>query len=261
MHLYYLLAESEDWTRTEEALLPFVSEERRKQILSYRFPKDRKQSLYAALLLSYALQKQYGLFPAEIDIAWGKGQKPFLRSHPELHFSIAHSGVCAAAALSRKEIGMDAEQIGKAPLKTAGRICTAQEQELLEHSGNTDLSFFRIWTRKEAYGKYLGTGLSGDVLQTNTLLPVHDRRFAEWILTGEGALSPSGQREIGRQDAEAGNAGKERSLPAPAWYCSVYGDGTPSNPAAIVPDDLTAFFLGRGASRIEGSSGEYASKA
>ena len=40
--------------------------------------------------------------------------------------------------------------------------------------------FFHIWCRKEAYGKYLGLGLLGDVLKTNMLEGVEGCYFQEY---------------------------------------------------------------------------------
>ena len=49
MEVYYAFL-NEQWDNLDELLLQYVSDERRKKVLSYRFKEDRKLSLYVELL-------------------------------------------------------------------------------------------------------------------------------------------------------------------------------------------------------------------
>ncbi|MDO4490107.1 MAG: 4'-phosphopantetheinyl transferase superfamily protein [Lachnospiraceae bacterium] len=235
MHLYYLFSEPSNWTNLDEALLAYVSEERKKKITAYHQAKDKRQSLYAALLLSYACTDQYDLPFGEIDPLWPRTGKPVLQTHPEIHFSLAHSGLCAAVAVSDEEVGLDAELIGKAPLETMRKAFTPAEALQVCQSADPNLEFYRIWTRKEAYGKYLGTGLSSTVFKTDTLLQEHDCRITEGILKRNTPL----ERSACFADLPVWNPGssEDSSAVADHLYFSVYGK---TEPAELIPVSFEA---------------------
>jgi 4'-phosphopantetheinyl transferase len=113
-----------------------------------------------------ALLSRYVSKPAErlvFDYS-GRG-KPSLRGAPSLRFNLAHTrGRAALAVILEREVGIDVEAI--CPQLDAQRIArrffSQQEQEFLQQlSGEKlDRAFFRCWTRKEAYVKARGEGLS-----------------------------------------------------------------------------------------------------
>lgn len=80
--------------------------------------------------------------------------KPMLATG-ELHFNISHSHGRFAVALSDEPVGVDIEQVRVAPHGVAKRFFTRREAESIA----TDDDFFTVWTAKESYIKYLGTGL------------------------------------------------------------------------------------------------------
>lgn len=238
MHLYCIFTDSSEWTNLDEELLQFVSEERKNKINRYRFLKEKKQSLFAALLLPYACTDQYDLPFHETDPVWPSSGKPHLASHPEIHFSIAHSGSCSAVAVSDREIGLDAELIAEAPRNVMKKAFSPAETARIEASGTPDLEFYRIWTRKEAYGKYLGTGLSSQVLKTDTLLPEHDQYISEGILTPSGLVS----REDFLKKENLSDGSPTDDSP-PALYYSLYGKEAPAELICVSPGSLVEYYL------------------
>ncbi len=218
-------------------MMAYVSEERREKILRNRQPLDRKLSLYGALLLPYACSKEFGLSFQETDPVWPSRGKPYLRTHSEIHFSIAHSGGCAAAAVSDEEIGIDAELIREAPMRALKRAFSASENERILASSNSNLEFFRIWTRKEAYGKYLGSGITRDVLQADTFLPEHNDLLSEGILTPESFLTK--EQYLSRQDSSYLIAEEHSS----ALYYSVYSRKKPVKPVHVSHAALMEYYL------------------
>ncbi|MDO4978862.1 MAG: 4'-phosphopantetheinyl transferase superfamily protein [Candidatus Saccharibacteria bacterium] len=81
--------------------------------------------------------------------------KPYLKGNP-VFFSISHSGPYTICAISDQEIGIDLEE-NVIRDRIVDRFFTTKEQDSVKN--NPD-SFAEIWTLKEAYSKYLGTGLS-----------------------------------------------------------------------------------------------------
>ena len=97
-------------------------------------------------------------FPlAEYKIAKTKQGKPFFEEIP-LKLSISHSGRWWILALAYDEIGMDVQEMRTVRYEAiARRFFHPEEVEELEKAGFDD--FYRIWTKKESYVKFTGTGI------------------------------------------------------------------------------------------------------
>lgn len=97
---------------------------------------------------------------------YGKNGKPYLTDHP-FQFNLSHSGDYVFCGVSEQEIGVDIQKIqGDNMLRLAKRFFSGPECQALEACGDADLChrmFFRMWTRKEAYGKLTGEGIPGTV--------------------------------------------------------------------------------------------------
>lgn len=117
----------------------------------------RVEHEFAYRLLSEALRKHFGInsFTVERD----DGGKPFLAEYPDIKFNISHCSGLAVCGISDVEIGVDAELVRRYNGKVMKRIFSEEEAKLVTASGNPDYDFFRIWTLKECFGKYLGKGL------------------------------------------------------------------------------------------------------
>ncbi len=138
------------------------SAERRSAADVFRFGKDRRLSIGAALLLDRGLAA-YGL--KERDMIYGHGAfgKPFFINAQDIHFSISHSGNKVAVAFSDSEVGCDIEMIGDADLTLAQMFFSRSEYETLLSMGEElerRKAFFRCWTLKESYMKAIGKGLN-----------------------------------------------------------------------------------------------------
>jgi 4'-phosphopantetheinyl transferase len=82
---------------------------------------------------------------------------------PPVHFSLSHSGGVALVGVATRPIGVDVEKLpGAETVDICSQALHPDEQaELAEAAGDERRDLFgRIWTRKEAYLKGLGTGLS-----------------------------------------------------------------------------------------------------
>lgn len=91
----------------------------------------------------------------EKDTKFGK---PYLRELPDIHFSISHSGTWWSCACALQEVGLDLQLVQARNLeKLAERFFHPQELAWLR--GKEVPQFYRLWTYKESYVKYTGTGL------------------------------------------------------------------------------------------------------
>ena len=154
------------WLADEDAFarhLPFVSAERRQKALRFKFPMGRALSLGAALLLDEMLQA-YGLRELEQQYIIGEHGKPSLAGHPELHFSLSHSGHYVACALGSSELGVDIQHQVKVNEGVVRRVCSEAEIEWLDAQDEAGraVGFLRLWSLKESWFKAVGTGLTDD---------------------------------------------------------------------------------------------------
>ena len=83
--------------------------------------------------------------------------------------------VCAADI---HPVGVDVESVRPDRLAVAARFFAPEEQEMLRWSAKEaqDTVFARIWTRKEAYLKYTGEGLSHPLSTFSPASPDEDGR-------------------------------------------------------------------------------------
>lgn len=109
--------------------------------------------------------------PRELVMEYGKNGKPYLRDLP-FFFNLSHSGEYVFCALSDREVGADIQLCNSADYgRLAGRFFSEEEQRKLEScvvENERRHLFYRLWTRKEAYGKLMGVGLV-EVVEKNLL--------------------------------------------------------------------------------------------
>ncbi|HEY0418619.1 MAG TPA: 4'-phosphopantetheinyl transferase superfamily protein [Acetobacteraceae bacterium] len=104
-----------------------------------------------------------GQHPAALRLVVGPFGKPHLPDHPELRFSLSHSrGLAILAATRGMEVGVDIELCRPVRDGLAERYFAPSEAAALRALPEPDrtVAFFACWTRKEAFVKALGTGLS-----------------------------------------------------------------------------------------------------
>ena len=89
--------------------------------------------------------------------------KPFLKEEPDLYFNLSHSGTYAALCIGHTPNGIDIEHHRKDPKKIAARFFTEEEAAAIENASDSTDLFLRIWTRKEAYLKMTGDGLTREM--------------------------------------------------------------------------------------------------
>ena len=131
----------------------------------FAFDRDRNRFLRAKYGLRRLLSAYAGMAPRELAIALDGHGKPHLDPALGLGFNLSHSGDHGLVAIGRTaRIGVDIEEMS-APrnMRTlANRLFTADEVQSLMplDASSLAVAFLTCWTRKEAYLKALGVGLS-----------------------------------------------------------------------------------------------------
>ncbi len=100
--------------------------------------------------------------------------KPFFPSHPDVQFSVSHTGGIWVCVFANRPVGCDVqmhrENDDPARLsRLAKRWFSAEECRYLEENGYTPTEFYRIWSRKEAYVKFTGEGIGAGNLPSFTV--------------------------------------------------------------------------------------------
>ena len=111
--------------------------------------------------------------PQSADFMLEPRGKPYLKSRPDIHFSISHSGAMAMCALHDSPVGADIEMRRAVGEGVAERVMTAEELHIYADAPDKQVLFFQIWTLKEAYLKYCGAGL-GKSMSSVTIYPSAD---------------------------------------------------------------------------------------
>jgi phosphopantetheinyl transferase len=97
----------------------------------------------------------------------GSRGKPYFETG-DLHFSITHTKHHVFCAVSDRPIGIDAEELDReVPVKLLPRILSPFEISQYESATHQPLALLKLWVLKEAYFKYLGTGINGWPNHTN----------------------------------------------------------------------------------------------
>jgi len=145
-----------------------LSIEERQKAASYLFPRDGDRYIAARGLLRILLSRYTGVPRTRLMFSINSHGKPQLANAGEedrLRFNVSHTKNIAlfAVALNR-EVGVDVEFVrdGVAEQTIAERFFSCYEvrtlRSLPQHEQRN--AFFRCWTRKEAYIKARGLGIS-----------------------------------------------------------------------------------------------------
>jgi 4'-phosphopantetheinyl transferase len=153
-----------------EKLQQLLAADERERANRFHFEKDRRHFIVARATLRTLLGRYLKKEPAQLRFSYSDYGKPSLKLEPaqptqRLRFNLAHSGGLAVLAFTEiGEIGIDLEQL-RAEFTgddIARRFFSATEVARLDRlSGDARfLAFFNCWTRKEAFIKAKGIGLS-----------------------------------------------------------------------------------------------------
>ena len=151
-----------------QALEQTLSDDERVRAQRFRFVKDRTHFIAARGWLRAILGRYLLKEPQTLSFSYNAHGKPSLAEMPEsesLSFNVTHARGMALYAITRnRAIGVDLEYIQR-PMEwesIAERFFSPYEVSMLRAvpPDRRHIAFFNCWTRKEAYIKARGLGLS-----------------------------------------------------------------------------------------------------
>ncbi len=175
VHVWW--ASLDDLRPSINQFLGTLAEEELARARRFHFQKDREQYVLSRGLLREILSLYGSLHPCEFRFGYGPQGKPAMlvkEGGSELTFNLSHTqGAMICAVACNRELGVDLEflheDVGDPSL--ANRVLSPSEIAVLADlpTHERHATFLRYWTRKEAYVKARGEGLSFDLKSLNVL--------------------------------------------------------------------------------------------
>ncbi len=142
-----------------------LSVEEKEKAARFRFDRDRRRFSAAHAALRVILAGYLNLKPQEVQFTNNSYGKPYLAGSSTLFFNLSHSHELALLAVAlRREVGVDVEYIRQELVEPAvirRYFAPAEVAALAALPAGVEVgAFFNIWTRKEAFIKARGMGLS-----------------------------------------------------------------------------------------------------
>ena len=149
----------------------------RSEIVRYKNLTDQKCRLASRLMLLHAM-KQTGAEALLPQWKRDENNKPFIE--PWEHFNISHSGELVLFASGGKPLGVDVEKKIPVDHLQMSAFLHPEEQAFIRMSNDSLASFYKIWVKKEALLKALGTGIVSGLSQFNCLKDTVNSGSIEW---------------------------------------------------------------------------------
>lgn len=153
-----------DFIHLKSELSEFLNPKELKKAQRFYKEIDRDRFIIYRSILKFVLAAYTKLDIKSISFDYQLNKKPYLASHPRLHFNMSHSEDFAVIAISRKKVGLDIEFMSENFKFTSLLPDVFDEKQIqqIQNAVNTRHAFYTSWTRKEAFVKALGKGIDED---------------------------------------------------------------------------------------------------
>ncbi|MBQ8638624.1 MAG: 4'-phosphopantetheinyl transferase superfamily protein [Lachnospiraceae bacterium] len=145
-----------------ETLYAKATEQQKEKADRCRHKEDRMRCVVTGALVRYAAESV--LSEPNFEVTCSSFGKPYLKKEANFYYNLSHSGAWTVIAYGSSEVGIDIERMlmNTQREEIVSRYFTADEQEYILNGADARRSqrFYQIWTAKESYLKYVGTGLS-----------------------------------------------------------------------------------------------------
>ncbi|XSG76157.1 4'-phosphopantetheinyl transferase family protein [Herpetosiphon llansteffanensis] len=139
-----------------------LNPEEQARALRFHFERDQVRYMICRGAMRLILAEYLGNDPTGLEFSQNSYGKPLL-ADVELSFNLSHAGNYGLLGLSQfNTIGVDIEQERQLDdlASIAQHYFAPSEREAVLNTADQTAAFFRCWTRKEAYIKAHGMGLS-----------------------------------------------------------------------------------------------------
>jgi len=147
---------------------PVLSPDELERAHRFAFQHLRNEYILGRGLTRWMLGTRIGVPPQSLRFYYSSRGKPYLQSRNEWHFNVSHSkSLFVCAMTTAGEVGVDIEQVR--PIEDALGIarqffCESENRRLQKLPAEyQETGFFECWTRKEAFLKATGEGLTREL--------------------------------------------------------------------------------------------------
>ena len=148
-----------------DQLRTLLSDDELERADRFRFDRHRRRFITGRAVMRILLGRYTGRLPEALDFSYNPHGKPSLKDAGSLEFNFTNSRDLALLCVARqRQLGIDLEHLGRHAdyAGIVNRFFAEREIEELFSipESRRHAAFLTGWTRKEAYIKALGTGLS-----------------------------------------------------------------------------------------------------
>lgn len=204
-------------TLSVQRMTEILSQDELRRAERFHFERDRRRFIVGRGVLRMILSLYLDVEPDQLQFRYGKYGKPYLAesNNSILRFNLAHSHELAVYAFTLgREVGVDLEYIKHIPEmeQIAASFFSERESAVLKSlpADQKQEAFFNCWTRKEAYIKAIGDGLTYPLDQ-----------FDVSLIPGE----PACLLKVKRKDDEASRWQLRALTPAPGYIAALAVEG------------------------------------
>ncbi len=142
-----------------------LNKEERERALKFRFEKDRNCSIIARGVLRNLISEYTSLDAKNVHFEFGTNGKPYICHHNSIQFNVSHAADAIVFGFTKSHIlgidvectegDLDVENVAKAFFSDT-EVKSLLKLDRVYHKQ----AFYNCWTRKEAFIKAEGSGLS-----------------------------------------------------------------------------------------------------
>lgn len=155
--------------RADRVDLSVLDDRERQRAAKFVRDVDRHSYLAAHIALRYVLGRQLEVPPGEVrflrqacpNCSAPHGRPALAGAGQPVEFSLSHGGDLVLVGIAATPVGVDVEEVPAVQVAAdlSARLHPDEQREITA-AARAELAFATVWTRKEAYLKGIGTGLS-----------------------------------------------------------------------------------------------------